>query len=47
MLDFLKAEPPVGPAFKPQTIAEVGVRQAVLEDLALKILYLSGVSFDT
>lgn len=42
MLDFLKTDPPVGPALKPQTIAEVGVRQAVLEDLALKILYLSG-----
>jgi predicted ATPase with chaperone activity len=42
MLDFLKSEPPVGPAFKPQTIADVCVRQAVLEDLALKILYLSG-----
>jgi hypothetical protein len=31
-----------GPEHRPQTIAEVDVRQAVLEDLALKILYLSG-----
>ncbi|MGD0681663.1 MAG: hypothetical protein ABR990_06390 [Terracidiphilus sp.] len=31
-----------GPAHKPQSFAELDVRQAVLEDLALKILYLSG-----
>jgi predicted ATPase with chaperone activity len=31
-----------GPASKPRSIAEVDVRQVVLEDLALKILYLSG-----
>jgi predicted ATPase with chaperone activity len=30
------------PAHKPRTLAEVGVRQAVLEDLAVKTLYLSG-----
>jgi predicted ATPase with chaperone activity len=33
---------PVDPTYKPRTIAEVGVRQGVLEDLALKTLYLSG-----
>ena len=35
-------QPTTGPTYKPRTIAEVGVRQAVLEDLALKTLYLSG-----
>jgi predicted ATPase with chaperone activity len=39
---ILKKEPPVGPAFKPRKMPEVGVRQAILEDLALKTLYLSG-----
>jgi len=34
--------PKTGPNHKPRTISEVGVRQAVLEDLALKTLYLSG-----
>jgi len=42
MLGFLKAEPISGPTQRPQTIGEVDVRQAVLEDLALKILYLTG-----
>ena len=41
--DFLKTEPVVsGPTHKPLTIPEVGLRQAVLEELALKMLYLSG-----
>jgi predicted ATPase with chaperone activity len=31
-----------GPTYKPRSVSEVGVRQAVLEDLALKTLYLSG-----
>jgi predicted ATPase with chaperone activity len=31
-----------GPNHRPQSIAKAGVRQAVLEDLALKTLYLSG-----
>jgi predicted ATPase with chaperone activity len=39
--DF-KSAPAEGPTNKPQTAAEVGVRVSVLEDLALKILYLSG-----
>jgi predicted ATPase with chaperone activity len=40
--DFLKAEPVVGPTQRPVSISEVGLRQAVLEDLALKTLYQSG-----
>ncbi|MGA9069328.1 MAG: hypothetical protein WB424_03670 [Terracidiphilus sp.] len=40
--DFLKTEPIHGPARRPQTIDELDVRQGVLEDLALKILYLAG-----
>jgi predicted ATPase with chaperone activity len=40
--DFFISEPVDGPAHKPQTFAELDVRQSVLEDLALKILYLSG-----
>ncbi len=40
--DFFISESIDGPAHKPQTFAELDVRQSVLEDLALKILYLSG-----
>jgi predicted ATPase with chaperone activity len=40
--DFFITESVDGPAHKPQTFAELDVRQSVLEDLALKILYLSG-----
>jgi predicted ATPase with chaperone activity len=40
--DFLKTEPVHGPAQRPQSIDEVDVRQAILEDLALKTLYMSG-----
>ena len=40
--DFVKTEPVVGPARKPQSISEIDVPQGVLEDLALKNLYLSG-----
>jgi predicted ATPase with chaperone activity len=35
-------DPEIGPEHKPKSIEEVDVRQSVLEDLALKILYLSG-----
>jgi predicted ATPase with chaperone activity len=42
MLSFPQAQPASEPANKPRTMAQVGVRQAVLEDLALKTLYLSG-----
>jgi predicted ATPase with chaperone activity len=44
-IDDFNAAPPAptsGPTFRPQTIPEVGVRQSVLDDLALKILYMSG-----
>src|SRR6516162_4903202 len=40
--EFMKTDPSTGPTHKPVTIAELGIRQAVLEDLALKHLYLSG-----
>ena len=40
--DFFQTEPVHGPAHRPQSIDEVDVRQAILEDLALKILYMSG-----
>ena len=41
--DFLKSDPVnLGPTRKPLSIPEIGLRQAVLEDLALKTLYLSG-----
>src|SRR5580698_4076649 len=42
VLRSTKIAPISGPAHRPQSIAEVGVRQAVLEDLALKTLYVSG-----
>ena len=40
--EFMKTDPSTGPTHKPLTIADLGIRQAVLEDLALKHLYLSG-----
>jgi predicted ATPase with chaperone activity len=40
--DFMKTETVTGPEQKPLSIAEVGLRQTVLEELALKTLYLSG-----
>ncbi len=39
---FLKAEPVSGPEKRPESIDQIDVRQSVLEDLALKTLYLSG-----
>jgi predicted ATPase with chaperone activity len=39
--DFFKIEPLDGPTCRPQSIGEVDVHQSVLEDIALKILYLS------
>jgi len=42
VLSFLQAGPVADPAYKPRSISEVGLRQAILEDLALKTLYLSG-----
>ena len=41
-LSFLQAGPVADPAYRPRSISEVGLRQAILEDLALKTLYLSG-----
>jgi len=40
--EFVKSEPASGPAYRPQSLAALDVRQAILEDLALKTLYLSG-----
>jgi predicted ATPase with chaperone activity len=40
--NFFKDEPVDAPILRPQSIKELDVRQSVLEDLALKILYLSG-----
>ncbi|HUN82784.1 MAG TPA: hypothetical protein VMU48_00325 [Terracidiphilus sp.] len=40
--DILKGLHVAGPEFKPRTIAEVGVRESILEDIALKTLYLYG-----
>ena len=41
--EFMKTDPTSGgPTHKPVSIHEVGLRQSVLEDLALKHLYLSG-----
>ncbi len=37
-----KSEPATGPAHRPQSISEIDVRQALLEDLALKMLYVAG-----
>jgi predicted ATPase with chaperone activity len=42
MLQFMKTDPLTGPALRPQSISGMDVRQAILEDLVLKILYLSG-----
>ena len=40
--DFVESGPVSGPTHKPQTIAALYVRQSILEDIALKTLYLSG-----
>jgi predicted ATPase with chaperone activity len=40
--DVLKTEPVHGPLHRPQSIRDIDVRQSLLEDLSLKILYLSG-----
>lgn len=41
-IDILKGAIVAGPELKPRTIAEVGVRESILEDIALKTLYLYG-----
>lgn len=40
--DILKRVPSVGPTHAPRAVSDVGVRKALLEDLALKTLYISG-----
>jgi predicted ATPase with chaperone activity len=40
--DFIKSEPKVGPTYRPKSLAALDVRQGVLEEIALKTLYLSG-----
>lgn len=40
--DILKGEHVAGPEHKPRTITETGVRESILEDIALKTLYLFG-----
>jgi predicted ATPase with chaperone activity len=40
--EFIKSEPKVGPTHRPKSLATLDVRQSVLEDIALKTLYLSG-----
>jgi predicted ATPase with chaperone activity len=40
--EILKDAIVAGPEFKPRTISEVGVRESILEDIALKTLYLHG-----
>jgi predicted ATPase with chaperone activity len=40
--EFMKTDLSAGPTHKPVTMPEIGLRQSVLEDLALKHLYLSG-----
>ena len=42
MLDFRKFELVSSPEHRPQQISEIGVRESLLEDLALKTLYISG-----
>ncbi|HET6170254.1 MAG TPA: hypothetical protein VFE01_08740 [Terracidiphilus sp.] len=41
-IDIVKRQPVTGPNCKPQSIAEMDVSDAVLEDIALKTLYLAG-----
>ncbi len=41
--DFGPVSPSVsGPENKPRSLAELDIRQSIVEDLVLKILYLSG-----
>jgi energy-coupling factor transporter ATP-binding protein EcfA2 len=41
-LDLLKSRPVSTPEHRPRTISEVGIRESVMEDIALKSLYLTG-----
>lgn len=40
--DILKRVQVAGPEHKPRTLAEVGIRESILEDIALKTLYFYG-----
>jgi DNA-binding NtrC family response regulator len=40
--DFIKREPVTEPTQRPQSISELDVRRSILEEIALKTLYLSG-----
>lgn len=42
ILDFRKSEYIATPEYQPRSIADLGVRETILEDIALKILYTSG-----
>ncbi len=42
MDDSFENAPPAGPLQKPESTSDVGVRKRILEDLVLKVLYLSG-----
>src|SRR6185437_13331092 len=41
-VDLIKTRQILGPEHRPRTIADVGIRESLLEDIALKALYLSG-----
>jgi predicted ATPase with chaperone activity len=41
-LDFVKSKRGAGPTLRPNTLAEMDVREGILEDLALKTLYAVG-----
>jgi predicted ATPase with chaperone activity len=40
--EFIKTEPKIGPTHRPHSLSALDVRQGVLEEIALKTLYLSG-----
>lgn len=40
--EFTRGEPGSGPEFRPRSVEELDVRQTVLEDIALKTLYVNG-----
>lgn len=37
-----RSDPGSGPAYRPRSMPELGIRQSIVEDLALKTLYLAG-----
>ena len=42
MLDFVKSHRIATPDLQPESISELGIKESLLEDIALKILYISG-----